>query len=261
MHGSVKYVVRDGLAYVILNRPEVMNALNGAMKADLIGILGEAKETDDVKAVIITGEGDKAFCAGQDLGEAHDYSADDVEGWISELGELYKAVREFPKPTVMAVNGYAVGAGFQLCLLGDIRISGENAKYGMPEVNVGIPCITGSALLWHVVGAARTVDLILTGRMIDAYEAHLMGITTKVVKSQDLSSEAESLAHELASKDADVVLWNKRWVNSLTNTVYQQGFEFARKAHKAVFATGKPRELMRRYASDSRKRAAGPEAG
>jgi len=104
----------------------------------------------------------------------------DVDNWISELGKFYKAIREFPKPTVMAVNGYAVGAGFQLSLLGDIRISAEQAKYGMLEVNVGIPCITGSALLWHVVGAARTLDLILSGRMIDAYEAQSMGITREL---------------------------------------------------------------------------------
>lgn len=165
----------SGVARIVLNRPERLNAISALMREELIDSLRNLDNDPAVKAIVLTGAGERAFGAGQDLGEARTFSEEVIDTWIDEWTTLYRTVIDLATPTIAAVNGYAVGAAFQLAAVCDIRVASETARFGMPEVDDAIPCITGSWSLLQLIGRARIADLILTGRMIDADEARSWG--------------------------------------------------------------------------------------
>src|SRR5439155_39969 len=142
----------------------------------------------------ITGAGEQAFSAGQDLIEAKDMSGPEAEEWVREFELLYDQVRMLDVPVIAAVNGWAMGAGCQLALLADIRISSENARYGMPEIRDGIPAVFGLELLWNTIGMSRGLYLVLSGDSLDARQAQDAGLTIKVVQRRELLTEAMALA-------------------------------------------------------------------
>lgn len=234
----------ESVAVVTLNRPERLNALSQRLREELAELLGELELRTDVRSVVMTGAGDRAFAAGQDLGEAQRFDEDAARGWVDEWTALYDRVLRFPKPIVAAVSGYAVGAGFQLALLCDIRIAAENARFGMPEIDDGIPCITGTWTLYDLIGRGRTVDLVLSGRMLDAREALQWGVVTRVVPTADLRGEAIQLAGLLGSKSATAIRLNKEWLRRLLVEKLSATEDYARQAHAAAFATGEPQQKM-----------------
>ena len=160
-------------------------------------------------------------------------------------------MRTSEKPIVCSIQGFAVGAGFQVAVLADFRIASESAQFAMTEINIGIPCITGSALLWPILGRARTLDLIQTGRFLGAQEAFDWGIVTEVV-SEDPSDQALELARTLAQKPPTALRLNKKWINELTEDVYQRGIAFAKAAHSEAYGSGEAAEHMQRFLSKER---------
>ena len=202
--------------------------------------------------MVLTGAGDRAFAAGQDLDEAKQFTAARAREWIDEFDAVYSSIRNLNKASIAALNGYAVGAACQIALLADIRIAAVHAKVGMPEINDGIPCITGTWTLWDLIGRSRTVDLVLTGRLLDAQEALQWGIIHRVVPLAELMPAALSLGHELASKARTAIRMNKEFWRQLTQSAADGAKEFAKHAHATAFASGEPRAAMEAFLAKRR---------
>lgn len=169
------------VAIVTLNRPTVLNAVDEAMRALFVETMRGLDADDGVRAVVITGAGDRAFSAGQDLDMALSLTADNVGDWFRQLKLFYGAARDMGKPVVVALNGVAAGAGFQLSLHSDLRIAHPGVRMSQPEVNAGIPSIVGSMIMREVIGLARTAEMALSCRFVGAEEAHGYGLINEIV--------------------------------------------------------------------------------
>jgi enoyl-CoA hydratase/carnithine racemase len=191
--------VTDRLALVTINRPEVRNALSRQVLAELRDALAELRDRDDVGLVAITGAGEKAFVAGADIAQLRHY--DLHTGLDAEMQRTFDAVEAFPKPTVAAVNGFALGGGCELAMACDIRIASENARFGLPETTLSVlPGAGGTQRLARLVGTGRAIEMILTGRFVDAAEAHAIGLITAVVPAEGLRAELRRLADQILAK-------------------------------------------------------------
>ncbi len=232
---------------ITLSRPDVLNAINRQMRAEMAEALRQANRDEAVGCVVLTGAGERAFAAGQDLREALQLTAERAPAWIDEFDALYSALRGLDKASIAAINGYAVGAGFQVTLLCDLRIASERAKVGMPEINDGIPCITGTWTLWDIIGRSRTTELVLTGRLLEAREALDWGLVHRVVPPAELMDAALALAEEMAAKPQTAIRLNKERWRQLTQRGAEEAREFARRAHAAAFASGEPRRAMEAF--------------
>lgn len=186
--------LRDGIATLSVNRPDKLNALNAQTIRDLAAAVRHVAETPEIQGVILTGVGEKAFVAGADIAELSRMGpVDGVE--VSRLGQrVFREIELSRKPVIAAVNGFALGGGCELALACHLRIASENAKFGLPEVKLGIiPGYGGTLRLPRIVGKGRALELILTGEMIDATEAHRIGLVNRVVPQAELLDEARKL--------------------------------------------------------------------
>ena len=191
--------VDDRLAVVTVDRPEVRNALSRQVLAELRDVLADLRERDDVGLVAFTGAGEKAFVAGADISQLRHY--DLHTGLDAEMQRTFDTVEAFPKPTVAAVNGFALGGGCELAMACDIRIASENARFGLPETTLSVlPGAGGTQRLARLVGTGRAIEMILTGRFVDAAEAHAIGLITAVVPAEGLRAELRRLADQILAK-------------------------------------------------------------
>jgi len=197
---NVLYEKRDAIAYVTINRPKVLNALGKATWADLRAAFEDARDDDAVRGVILTGAGDKAFAAGADISELAQASAVQAEQ-LSRLGqEVLDLVENLGKPVVAAINGFALGGGCETAMACTIRIAIEHARFGQPEVKLGLlPGGGGTQRLPRLVGRGRALQLILGGGMIDAQEAWRIGLVNEVVPADSLIPRAEAILKEIAA--------------------------------------------------------------
>jgi enoyl-CoA hydratase len=194
---------RDGaVAVITLNRPNVLNALSIALLGELSSALLEIQRDESVRAVVITGAGEKAFAAGADIGELNALPNAVAGAHQARLGQgITRTIERLRAPVIMAVNGFALGGGCEIAMAGDIRIASENAKFGQPEVNLGIiPGYGGTQRTTRLLGKGMAMYLCLSGEMIDAREAHRIGLVEKVVPLPELMTEAKRLANVIASK-------------------------------------------------------------
>ncbi len=192
----------EGVAMLTLNRPNVLNALNAQLLAELTQALRELENDDGVRAIVITGSGEKAFAAGADIGELNSLPSA-VEGARKARAgqQITLQLERLRKPVIMAINGFALGGGCELAMAGDIRIAGDNAKFGQPEVNLGlIPGYGGSQRTARLLGRGMAMYLCLSGEIIDAQEALRIGLVEKVVPQAELRNEARRIAGVIASK-------------------------------------------------------------
>jgi enoyl-CoA hydratase/carnithine racemase len=191
--------VDDRLAVVTINRPDVRNALSRQVLAELRDVLAELRERDDVGIVGFTGAGEKAFVAGADISQLRHY--DLHTGLDAEMQRTFDAVEAFPKPTVAAVNGFALGGGCELAMACDIRIAAANARFGLPETTLSVlPGAGGTQRLARLVGTGRAIEMILTGRFVPAAEAHAIGLVTSVMPPDGLRAELRRLADQVLAK-------------------------------------------------------------
>jgi len=197
--GSIKLAISDGIAVVTLNRPEARNAINLQVVNELHAVLETLGRDETTRVLILTGAGKTAFASGADIRELRERRAADALRGINS--SLFLAVERFPLPTIAAVNGYALGGGCELALACDLRIASESARFGQPEVGLGIiPAAGATYRLPQIVGAGRARELILTGRIIDADEALAIGLVNRVVPDERLLEEARSTALLIARK-------------------------------------------------------------
>ena len=253
MYSNLKFETESGIAVITLNRPRVLNALSKALKAELADAFNQVAEDSGTRAVVLTGAG-KAFSAGQDLNEAKDLDGAGAEEWVREYERLYDVIRGLNVPIVAAVNGWAVGAGCQLALLADIRLASRTARFGMPEIQDGIPAIFGLALLANVIGMSRSVSMVLTGEPVTAREALQAGLVTRIHPQGRLLSEAKALARKLATFAPLGVRLDKEWARQLTDPAFRAMGEFARTAHHRAFASGDAKRGMEAFLKGARGR-------
>jgi len=233
---------RGRVALITLNRPNVLNALN----ATLIGELSDAVAAYDadqrVGCVIITGS-EKAFAAGADIKEMQGLTF--VEAFRRDYGEALAKVARARKPIVAAVAGYCLGGGAELAMICDIVIAADTARFGQPEITLGImPGLGGTQRLPRAVGKAKAMDLILTGRMMDAAEAERSGLVSRVVPANDLLEEAMRIAEKIAGFSLPIVMMAKESVNRAFETPLAEGIRLERRLFHAMFATDDQKEGM-----------------
>lgn len=248
---------RDGeIAIVTLNRPEKFNAWHSPMRTQLADILRALNADDSVRAIILTGAGDKAFSAGQDLAETQQFDGARAITWMDEWSNLYGAIRYLDKPIVAALNGVAAGSAFQVALLCDLRVGHAGSRMGQPEVNNGIPSITGTWIMWEILGRARTTDLSLTGRMMEGDEAYELGLIDRLVPRDDVLATAKALAHELGAKPPHAMRLTKQFIRELTDAGFAFTEAAGKRIHEEAFASGEPQATMEKFFAEraARKR-------
>ncbi len=198
-YSTIEVEVREGgVGLLTLNRPDVRNAINLAMVEELHSALTSLAGRDDVLALVITGAGTRAFASGADIAELLERTGKDALQAINS--SLFRRVEEFPRPTIAAVRGFALGGGCELALACDVRVAGESARFGQPEVSLGIlPGAGATYRLPRLVGIGRARELIFTGRIIDAREAERIGLANKVVPDDRVLDEALEMARTIAS--------------------------------------------------------------
>ncbi|MDR3618745.1 MAG: enoyl-CoA hydratase-related protein [Paludisphaera borealis] len=195
---NLLYEKKGAIAYVTLNRPKVLNALNKATIAELDEVFKDARNDPAVRGVILTGAGDRSFAAGADIGEMVDDTPVEAETKTRQGQRLTTLIENLGKPVVAAVNGFALGGGCELAMSCTIRLAVETAKFGQPEVTIGIiPGYGGTQRLPRLVGKGRALQLILTGEMIDAHEAHRIGLVNEIVPAADLISRSEAILNRI----------------------------------------------------------------
>lgn len=187
-----------GVGWVVINRPEKLNAINVATMGEIAAAFAEMGNDPAVRVIILTGSGDKAFIAGADISEFLGLDAAKGKEYALRGQAVLRSIENSGKPVIAAINGYALGGGTEIALACHIRLASENAKLGQPEVKLGIiPGYGGTQRLSRLVGKGKAMELILTGRMIEAREAADIGLVNKVVPASDLLMEAEALAREI----------------------------------------------------------------
>ena len=228
----LKVNISEGVALVTLNRPEVMNAINRELRLKLIETARELDTNAEVTAVVFTGAGDRAFCAGADLKERGKKSTEQLYDERRFLrGRSISAVAGMAKPTIAAINGYALGGGCELALQCDIRIASENARFGLPEVTLGfLPGGGATQRLPRAVGLQRAKELILTGRRFDAREAEEIGLVLRVVPREKLIDEAMGIARAIAANPRIAVIQAKLSLNASQETTLSAGLQFENEA-------------------------------
>jgi enoyl-CoA hydratase/carnithine racemase len=237
----------EGTRLITLNRPERLNAWDAPMRARLVDLLLQAGTDPAIRAVVLTGAGDRAFCAGQDLNEGKTFDGARAEEWIDEWRRLYSAIRRFEKPLVVALNGLAAGSAFQVALLGDVRVGHEGSKMGQPEINSGIVSATGFWIMREMLGLSRAIEMVLTGRLAAAEEAHRLGLIHHLVPAVEVRAKALAVAAELAAKPALAFKLNKQRFCAATQPGFDETFEAARLIHRQAFDAGEPQRVMESF--------------
>ena len=224
---------RAGL--VRLNRPKALNALSSALMDELNAALDDFEADEKIGAIVITGS-DKAFAAGADIKEMADL--DFITAYKNDLIADWARVSERRKPLIAAVAGYALGGGCELAMMCDFILAAENAKFGQPEINIGVmPGSGGTQRLARFIGKAKTMEMCLTGRMMDAQEAERAGLVSRIVPDGELVDEAVKVAQKIAGFSMPAVLMTKECVNRAFETTMAEGVRFERRLFQSLFAT------------------------
>lgn len=241
-------ISREGAtAIVTLNRPEVLNAINVEMREALVTTLTDLNDDASVRAVVITGAGDRAFCSGQDLDETSRYGVDDVEAWLTRQHAMYAAIRDLNKPCIVAFNGTAAGAGFQIGLCADLRIGFPEMKIGQPEIKAGLASIVGSYLMTLHVGLSKNIELSLTGELITGQAAHAAGLLNYLVPTQEVISKARELAMTMGQLPPTAMRLTKQRLRKLSQPGFEAALKDAIAAQKQAYASGEPQAAMQRF--------------
>ncbi len=239
----------DGAVTTItLNRPKALNALSSVVLEELIDAFGKYQSDDSQLCAIITGSGDKAFAAGADIKEMSDKAAADFylddffSRWTSEI------VRTTRKPWIAAVNGFALGGGCELAMMADFIIASENAKFGQPEIKLGVaPGMGGSQRLTRAIGKSKAMEMCLTGRMMGAEEAERSNLVARVVPHDELMAEAKKTAALVASMPPMAAIANKEMVNSAYEMTLEQGIIQERRLFQILTASADKKEGMEAF--------------
>ena len=238
--------IRENVIIASLNRPAALNALNDQLMDELSLVVDEYEKNNDLKCLILTGS-EKAFAAGADIKQMQPKSYMDVykEDFITRNWERISRCR---KPTIAAVSGYALGGGCELAMMCDFMVASENAKFGQPEINLGVsPGAGGTQRLTRFIGKSKSMDMCLTGRMMDAAEAESIGLVSRVLPSENFIDEVTKIASEVAEKSLVATMMTKEMVNRAYETTLSEGVRFERRLFHSMFATKDKAEGMEAF--------------
>jgi len=247
---DMKYILiekNNKVATLTINRPEALNALNSEVLADLDAAWEELQADDDVSVIIITGAG-RAFVAGADIGEMAELNMTEGRAFGNVGQNIFRRIEKSEKPTIAAVNGFALGGGCELAMACDIRIASEAAIFGQPEVGLGItPGFSGTQRLTALIGKARAMEMILTATNIDAATAAEYGLVSRTVPADQLMAEAAALAEKIASKAPLAVKWSASAIKRGIETDIDSGIAIEADLFGMCFATEDQKEGMRAF--------------
>lgn len=238
--------VADDVALITLNRPDALNALNSKLMSELTKALTDADKSDKVRCIVITGS-EKAFAAGADIKEMAEQSFVDMykANFFGDECDRFVKVR---KPIIAAVSGYALGGGCELAMMCDFIIAADTAKFGQPEINLGVIAgIGGTQRLTRFVGKSKSMDMHLTGRFMGAEEAQTSGLVSRVVPAKKLKEEAMAAAHKIAEKSLLATMAAKDAVNRSYEMTLAEGILYERRLFQSLFATEDQAEGMASY--------------
>ncbi len=239
--------VEDHVAKITLNRPDALNALNDQLLGELVDALQDAEGNDKVRCIVITGS-EKAFAAGADIKMMSEKSFVDVFSG-NLFGPEADAIVRIRKPIIAAVSGYALGGGCELAMMCDFIIAADNAKFGQPEINLGVMAgMGGSQRLTRFIGKSKSMDMNLTGRFMDAEEADRSGLVSRVVPAKKLMEETMAAAAKIAEKSMIAVMAVKEVVNRSYEVPLAEGLLFERRVFHSLFATEDQKEGMAAFA-------------
>ena len=239
---------RDAVTLVTLNRPQSLNALNSQVLGELVEAFAAFEADGTQRCAVLTGSGEKAFAAGADIKEMADkpaadfYLEDFFSGWSADFTNRIR------KPWIAAVNGFALGGGCELAMMADFIIAADSAKFGQPEIKLGVaPGMGGSQRLTRAVGKAKAMEMVLTGRMMDAAEAERSGLVARVVPAAELLDEALKTATQIAAMPPMAAMVNKEMVNAAYELTLEQGLLHERRLFQILTATEDKMEGMRAF--------------
>jgi enoyl-CoA hydratase len=242
MYENILVERQERVGRITLNRPKALNALNSALIAELVAALTDFDTDPSIGCTLLTGS-DRAFAAGADIAEMSGLTYPGT--YLDDLFRLADRVAERRKPIIAAVAGFALGGGCELAMMCDIIIAADTAKFGQPEIKLGvIPGIGGTQRLTRLVGRAKAMDLCLTGRMMDAAEAERSGLVSRVVPAAELLDEALKAAQTIAGMSMPVAMMTKEAINRADETGLAEGVRFERRVFHALFATEDQKEGM-----------------
>ena len=238
----------DRIALLTINRPKALNALNPQTLKELSSMFSELQENDEVKVIIITGAGEKAFVAGGDIAAMQSLGPPEAREVARQAQALFNAIEFGPKVTIAAINGYALGGGCELAMACDLRIVADSAKLGQPEVNLGIiPGWAGTQRLPRLVGKGKAKELMYTGDMVDAKEAERIGLVNQVVPHAELLDTARQLAQKIAGKSQSAVRLIKEAVDNGLEMDIHRAFAYEAELFGLCFASTDQKEGMRAF--------------
>ncbi|GAB6181388.1 short-chain-enoyl-CoA hydratase [Desulfotomaculum defluvii] len=244
---NLLYSKEENIALITLNRPKVLNALNLEIITELHNLLDEVAMDEEVKAVIITG-GEKVFAAGADIPFMLGLTPTEAEKLATAFHATFDRIESLDKPVIAAIAGFALGGGCELSLACDLRLATEDAKFGQPEINLGvIPGAGGTQRLSRLIGVARSKDLIYTGKIIDAQTALSYGLVNEIVSNEDLLAKAKKLAKGLASKGPVALAAAKKAINYGIEVDKYTGNCFERQCFALLFSTQDQKEGMNAF--------------
>ncbi|MEP1231456.1 MAG: enoyl-CoA hydratase [Litorimonas sp.] len=248
---NIEVITDGGVATIQLDRPKALNALNNAMMGEVAQALTKLEQDDTIGCVIITGS-EKAFAAGADIKEMVDSTY--LERYkLEAFSKNHCAIENFRKPIIAAVSGYALGGGCEIAMMCDFIIAADNAKFGQPEITLGVmPGMGGTQRLTKAVGKAKAMDMCLTGRMMLADEAESAGLVSRVVPLDDLMSTAKDAASKIAAQSLPIAMMTKETINTSFDTTLTQGIQFERRLFQSMFSTHDQKEGMAAF-SEKRK--------
>lgn len=248
MYKNILFEKTGGIGFITINRPQVLNALNKETMVELKEAVRVIGNDSDIKVVIVTGSGQKSFVAGADISEMQGMSALEGREWGKYSQEVFNEIENLSQPVIAAVNGYALGGGCELAMSCDIRIAAENAKFGQPEVLLGvIPGFAGTQRLPRLVGKGRAKELLFTGKQIDAAEACRIGLVNSIVPLDQLIDTATAMAALIMERGPVAVKLCKAAVNEGLDMDFESGQAYEREVFGLCFATDDQKEGMRAF--------------
>lgn len=248
MSNTVLLEVKDGIGYITINRPAALNALSSEVLTDLNLVLDEVEKHEDIRVVIVSGQGDKAFVAGADIKEMDQMSPIQAFEYMTYANDTFTRLSDLTQPTIAVLNGYALGGGLELALSTDIRIGFEKTMVGFPEVGLGIiPGFAGTQRMSRLIGSSKTKELIYTARIVKGNEAYDLGILNKLVPAEELLSSAEELAKSIMKNAPLAVEKAKHIIQVGSELPLKNAIRLETEAEALLFSTEDKVEGMRAF--------------
>jgi enoyl-CoA hydratase/carnithine racemase len=247
MSNDVVLTRENSSAIITLNRPSKLNAWDTPMRVEISALLASLNKDDSVRTIILTGSGD-AFSAGQDLQETMQFSSgEEGHAWFLSWRAFYDSLRQLDKACVAALNGVAAGSAFQFAMLTDVRIGHVGSRMGQPEINSGIPSVLGPLLMAPRLGLSRTIELVLSGRMMDGEECHRIGLIHQLVEPDAVMETALEVAADLGSKPPLAMRLNRQRFREMTQADFDDAFEKGAAIEAEAFDSGEPQRSMENF--------------